>query len=134
MFLFLVTFRFTPQTIEHRAATGEVEEGATQEQSDQARALARRTCSAMCGHWDMHRDWSHSFVYLPCVFVAAAADLDDLFEKVEVARDELDAGSALKSALTLQIEQMKEEALNPFSHYARYDGKVKHAFRLIVID
>ena len=71
------------------------------------------------------------FASLPVVFVAAAADLDDLFEKVEVARDEPDTGSALKSALTLQIEQMKEEAHNPFSHYARYDGKVRYAFRLV---
>ena len=58
-----------------------------------------------------------------CCFVAC--DVEGLFEKKEIPRDEIDAKNLQKSPLTLQIEEMKDEEHNPFSQYARYDGKVK---------
>lgn len=68
------------------------------------------------------------FVVAVSDFVAAAADLDELFEKVEIRRDETDAKTdKIKSPLTVQIEQMKEEAHNPFSQFAKFDGKVRAA-------
>ena len=32
-----------------------------------------------------------------------------------------------KSMLTVQLEQMKEQSNNPFSRFAKYDGKVRHS-------
>ena len=62
---------------------------------------------------------------LTCCCCFVACDVEGLFEKKEIPRDEIDAKNLQKSPLTLQIEEMKDEEHNPFSQYARYDGKVK---------
>ena len=62
----------------------------------------------------------------------------DMFEKKEVMTQpevvkRMAAGAGAppsgkrKSMLTVQLEQMKEQSNNPFSRFAKYDGKVRHS-------
>ena len=62
----------------------------------------------------------------------------DMFEKKEVMTrpevvKQMAAGAGAppsgkrKSMLTVQLEQMKEQSNNPFSRFAKYDGKVCHS-------
>ncbi len=51
-------------------------------------------------------------------------ELDDLFKKKRVQSPRERLVKKKKSALTQQIEQCPAVATNPFSEYAKYDGKV----------